>query len=214
MEVVGVVGDIKYSGLDAPPEMALYEPNEQSAWSSMYLTLRTSSELSDPGSLTTAVRNAVWALDKDVPVAHVRTMESLLSESVQQPRFRTALLGIFALIALTLATVGVYGVLAYTVTQRRHEIGIRIAMGAGRGSVVRLVVGHGMALAGTGVGIGLAGALALTRFLSTLLFGIRPTDPATFVIVPLLLCGIAFLACYIPARRATKIDPMEALRYE
>jgi predicted permease len=214
MEVVGVVGDIKYSGLDAAPEMALYEPYQQAAWPSMYLVVRTSSKLSNPAALASAVQTAFWSLDKDLPVAHIRTLEQLLSESVEEPRFRTVLLEIFALIALSLATVGIYGVLAYSVSQRRHEIGIRMALGAKRRDILCLVVGQGMLLTLIGVAIGIAGAFALTRFLSTLLYGVRPTDPATFVVVPLLLACVALLACYIPARRATRVDPMVALRYE
>ena len=214
MEIVGVVGDVKYSGLDAAPEMVLYEPHEQAAWSSMYLVVRTSSKLGDPTTLASAVQNAVWSLDKDVPVAHVRTLDQLLSESVEQPRFRTVLLEVFAFIALSLAAVGIYGVLAYSVTQRRREIGVRMAVGAQRRDVLWLVVGQGMLLTLIGVAIGLAGAFGLARFLSTLLYGVRPTDLATFVIVPLLLACVAFLACYIPARRAMRVDPMVALRYE
>jgi putative ABC transport system permease protein len=214
MEVVGVVGDIKYSGLDAPPEMVLYEPYQQATWSSMYLAVRTSSELDNPATLASAVQNAVWSLDKDLPVAHVRTMEQLLSESVEQPRFRTVLLEIFALVALSLATVGIYGVLAYSVSQRRNEIGIRMALGAKHSDVLWLVVGQGMLLTFIGVAIGITGALVLTRFLSTLLYEVRPTDPATFVVVALLLAFVALLACCIPARRAMRVDPMTALRYE
>jgi putative ABC transport system permease protein len=214
MEVVGVVGDIKYSGLDATPEMVLYEPCKQSAWSSMYLVVRTSSNLKNPATLASAVQNAVWSLDKDLPVAHVRTMEQLLSESVAQPRFHTVLLEIFALVALTLAAVGIYGVLAYSVSQRRNEIGIRMALGARPGDVLWLVVGQGVLLTLIGVAIGVTGALALTRFLSTLLYEVRATDPVTFVLVTLLLAFVALLACYIPARRALRVDPMKALRYE
>ena len=137
-----------------------------------------------------------------------------MSESVEQPRFRTVLLEIFALIAVSLATVGIYGVLAYSVSQRRHEIGIRMAIGARRSDVLWLVVGQGMLLTFIGVAIGVTGAFVLTRFLSTLLYEVRPTDPATFVVVPLLLAGVALLACYIPARRAMRVDPMVALRHE
>jgi putative ABC transport system permease protein len=133
---------------------------------------------------------------------------------VEQPRFRTVLLEIFALIAVSLATVGIYGVLAYSVSQRRHEIGIRMAIGARRSDVLWLIVGQGMLLTFIGVAIGVTGAFVLTRFLSTLLYEVRPTDPATFVVVPLLLAGVALLACYIPARRAMRVDPMVALRHE
>jgi len=214
MEIVGVVGDVKYSGLDGAPEMVLYWPAEQFAWQSMYVVLRTSPTLGDPTVLASAVQNTVWSLDKDVPVAHIRTLEQLLSESVQQPRFRTVLLEVFALIALSLATVGIYGVLAYSVSQRRHEIGIRIALGAQRRDVLALVVGQGMLLTLIGATIGLALALALARFLSSLLYAVRPTDPAIFMISPLVFACVALLACYIPARRAMCVDPMVALRYE
>jgi putative ABC transport system permease protein len=214
MEVVGVVGDVKYSGLDAAPELVLYQPHEQSAWSSMYLVLRTSSKLGHPTALASAVQKVVWSLDKDVPVAHIRTLEQLLSDSVQQPRFRTVLLEVFALIALSLAALGIYGVLAYSVSQRRHEIGIRMALGAQRRKVLSLVVGQGMLLTFIGVTIGLVLAFALARFLSTLLYAVRPTDPSIFIISPLVLACVALLACYIPARRAMRVDPMVALRYE
>ena len=214
MEIVGVVGDVKYSGLDAAPEMVLYWPAEQEAWSSMYLVLRTSPTFGDPTALASGVQNTVWSLDKDLPVAHIRTLDQLLSESVQQPRFRTVLLEVFALIALSLATVGIYGVLAYSVSQRRHEIGIRIALGAQRHEVLSLVVGQGMLLTLIGVIIGLALALAFARFLSTLLYAVHPIDPSIFIISPLVLTCVALLACCIPARRATRVDPMVALRYE
>jgi len=194
--------------------MVLYWPAEQFAWQSMYVVLRTSPTLGDPTVLASAVQNTVWSLDKDVPVAHIRTLEQLLSESVQQPRFRTVLLEVFALIALSLATVGIYGVLAYSVSQRRHEIGIRIALGAQRRDVLALVVGQGMLLTLIGATIGLALALALARFLSSLLYAVRPTDPAIFMISPLVFACVALLACYIPARRAMCVDPMVALRYE
>jgi putative ABC transport system permease protein len=214
MEVVGVVGNVKYNGLEAAPDMALYEPYQQSSWSTMYLAIRTSYKLQDPTALALSVQAAVWSLDKDLPVAHVRTMDQLLSGSVQQPRFRMLLLGIFALVALSLATVGIYGVMAYSVSQRQHEIGIRMALGADCGAVLQLVVREGMALALAGVILGVAGALALTRFLSSLLFAVQPTDLATFVAIPVLLAGVAFLACLIPARKATSVDPMVALRWE
>jgi predicted permease len=214
MEIVGVVGDVKYSGLDAAPEMVLYEPYQQSPWSSMYLVVRASTKFDNATALASTVQNAVWSLDKDLPLAHIRTLEQLLSESVEQPRFRTVLLEIFAFIALLLAAVGIYGILAYSVSQRRREIGIRIALGAKPREVLWLVVGRGMLLTLIGITIGLVGAFALSRFLSTLLYAVRPTDLSVFAIVPVLLAGVALVACYLPARRAMRVDPMIALRYE
>jgi putative ABC transport system permease protein len=173
--------------------------------------IRTTSK---PESLAAAVRTEVQAMDQDQPVYSIRTLSSVLSESVATPRFRTLLFGVFAVVALILAAVGIYGVMSYAVTQRTHEIGIRVALGAQGSDVLKLVVGHGMALTLAGVMIGLTGAFALTRVLSTLLFGVSATDPATFSVIAVLLAAVAFLACYIPARRATRVDPMVALRYE
>lgn len=153
-------------------------------------------------------------MDRDLPVYDVGTMDELLAESVGEPRFRTLLLTLFAAVGLLLAAVGIYGVMAYSVSQRTREIGLRMAMGAGRGSVLRRVLGEGLRLTIAGLAIGLAGALALTRSLSSLLFGISPTDPATFAVVAVVLTGVALAGSYVPARRAALVDPMEALRYE
>ena len=176
------------------------------------LVVRTSS--ADPLALAAAVRGEVAAIDRDQPVSAVRAMREVVSGSVAQQRFRTLLLATFAGVALLLAGVGIYGVIAYSVTHRTHEIGIRMALGAGAGDILKMVVGQGMALALAGVAVGLLAALALTRVLSSLLFGVTATDAVTFAAVSLLIAAVALLACLVPARRATKVDPMVALRYE
>jgi putative ABC transport system permease protein len=215
MEIVGVVGDVNYSGLDAKPEPAYYLPHLQSTLRYMYMVVRSGP---DPASLAPAIRSEVWAIDKDQPVARVRTMQELLYRSVSQPRFRTLLVSVFAATALLLAAVGIYGVISYSVAQRTHEFGIRMALGARQSSILRMVVGQGLKLALVGTGVGLLGAYIttglLSSVLSSLLFGVSTTDTLTFVGISLLLTGVVLLASYVPARRATKVDPMIALRYE
>jgi predicted permease len=208
-EIIGIVGDVRHRGLDIELRQTMYFPSLRIGYTN--LVIRTTT---DPASLTAAVRKEVAAIDPNQPVVNVKTMEQWVSESVAQPRFRTLLLGIFSAVALTLAAVGIYGVMAYSVTQRTHEIGIRMALGAGRWDVLRLVIGQGMLLVLIGIVVGLGGALVLTRMMSTLLFGVSATDPSTFILIMLLLLITALLACYIPARRATKVDPLIALRYE
>jgi predicted permease len=210
-EVVGVVGAIKHRALDADYRGTLYSPHNQVSNSSMFLVVRSAS---DPAAMTSAVRGAVQSVDKDVPIYRINTMEKLISESVASKRFSMLLLGIFAAVALVLAAIGLYGVMSYGVSQRTHEIGIRMALGAQARDVLRMVVRQGMVLAIIGMGLGLIGAFALTRVMQRLLFNVSATDPLTFIIVPLVLAAIAVLACYIPARRATRVDPMVALRYE
>jgi len=210
-EIVGIVGDVKHYALDQETTSQTYEPFTQQTFSSMSLVVRTTG---DPANMTAAIRNEVLSLDKEQPISGIKTLDQLVSTSIAQQQFSMLLLGVFAVVALALAAIGIYGVLSYAVTQRTHEIGIRMALGAGRRDVLRLVVGHGMLLTMAGVGTGLVAAFALTRLMSTLLFGVSATDPVTFSLIALLLMAIALLACWIPARRATNVDPMIALRYE
>ena len=209
--IVGVVGDIRHYGLDAEPTMQAYVPQAQAvSWDNEWV-VRTSS---DPLSLAGAVRQEIWTVDPDRPVYEIMTMDQLTGATLAQRRFTLLLLGLFSLVALLLAAIGLYGVISYSVTQRTQEVGIRMALGAGPRDILALMVGRGMLPALTGVGIGLVGAAGLTRFLSSLLYEVSATDPATFIGVSILLTVVALLACYIPARRATRVDPMVALRYE
>ncbi len=211
LEVVGIVRDTQQMGLDSGVKPEIYVPYTQRPWSFMTFAIRSSG---DPLSLAGAVRSQLSAVDKDVPIYSIATMEQRMSDSVSQRRFNMVLLGLFAAVALALAVVGIYGVMSYTVTQRTHEIGIRTALGARPGDVMKLVIGRGMALALTGVGIGLTASFALTRLMNNLLFGVSASDPLTFALIALTLTGVAFLACLVPARRATKVDPIVALRQE
>jgi putative ABC transport system permease protein len=213
MTIVGVVGDVKQYGLEAEEHLAIYVPYAQKnpAWRWLSLVVRTNA---DPSSLTRAITGNIHAVDRNLPVYLVRSMEQILSESLGARRFSTLLLGMLAAMALILSTVGIYGVIAYSVSQRTREIGIRVALGARRRDILRITIGQGLRLILIGVAVGLAAAYAFTRLLAGLLFNISATDPFTFAGVTLLLTGVALLACYIPARRAMKVDPMIALRYE
>ena len=210
-EIVGIVGDVKQYGLDQVTTMQTYEPYTQQTFSYMTLVVRTTG---DPANLSAAIRSEILKLDKDQPAGNVKTLSEFFSTSIAQQRFAMVLLGVFAAVALVLAAVGIYGVLSYAVTQRTHEIGIRMALGAGRRDVLRLVVGQGMLLTMIGVAGGVVAAFALTRLMASLLFGVTATDTVTFFTVASVLVAVALLACYIPARRATKVDPLVALRYE
>jgi putative ABC transport system permease protein len=210
MQVVGVIADVKHElNLAVTPEY--YLPHAQNPWNAMVLVAKTSVE---PGSLAGALRQQVWAIDKDQPVFDVKTMQEVRSTSVAVYSFSSVMLGIFAFVALLLASIGIYGVMAFAVTQRTQEIGIRIALGARSVDVLKLVVKHGMKLALLGMVIGLAGSWAVTRFIEKLLVGVEATDLLTFSVVSVCLLVAAFVACYLPARRATKVDPLVALRYE
>ncbi|HLM55386.1 MAG TPA: FtsX-like permease family protein, partial [Pyrinomonadaceae bacterium] len=209
--VIGVVRDTKNEGLDKEAYAQMYAPYAQFPRRSMSVVARAAG---DPLGLVAGVRREVAAMDKDQPVSNALTMERVLADSVARQRFQMTLTLIFAGVGLLLAAVGIYGVVSYTVAQRTHEFGVRIALGAQGRDVLRLVVRHGFALAAAGVGVGLLGSLVLARLLSSLLYGVSTSDPLTFAGVSLLLTGVALLACYVPARRATRVDPLTALRHE
>jgi putative ABC transport system permease protein len=211
VEIVGVAGDVKRFELDDVAGPEIYWPYSQKPRWASYFAIRTDS---DPTSIVTAVRSRMSGLDKDVPVLNVSTIDQMVAAALRGPRFNSALIGAFAGLALVLASFGLYAVISYSVTQRTHEIGVRIAVGAGQGDIFKLIVGQGMLMTLIGVAIGLTASVALTRGMSSLLFGVSATDPLTFAGISLLLTFVSLLACYIPARRAMKVDPMAALRYE
>jgi putative ABC transport system permease protein len=218
-EIVGVVAHINHYGIDQVKEYGLkfegreqvYFPVDQVTPQQMYVAIRTST---DPESLVSAVRAQVLALDPDQPIYQVKTMDQLFATSVSQRRLNMFLFAGFSAVALILAAVGIYGVLSYSVTQRTHEIGIRMALGAKQASVLSLVVRQGMTLVGVGLAAGVGAAIALTRLMQSLLFEVSPTDPITLATMSLTLAAVALFACLIPARRAARVDPMVALRYE
>lgn len=210
-EIIGVVKDTKHEGLDKEPRAMVYWPHPELAYSGMALVIRAER---DPLNLAAAVQSEVQSIDRDQPIADIRTMDQLLASSIARSRFSMLLLTIFAAVALLLAGVGIYGVMSYTVMQRTHEMGIRMALGARSLDVVKLVIGQGMLVALAGVAIGIAGAFGLTRLMSSLLFSVSATDPLTFAGIAVLVAVVALLSCYVPARRASRVDPAVALRHE
>ena len=209
--IVGVVGGVKHTDVKTEPRPTMYVPAEQSPWETMTLVVRSSG---DPTALAAALRDEVAAVDKDQPLSEIDIMEQLFAKAVAPQRFNLMLVGIFAALALTLATVGVYGVIAYSVTQRAQEMGVRLALGANSRDILRLVIGQAMRVSLLGVGLGLVAAVGLTRVMSSLLFEVSSTDPVVFVGLAVVLIAVTLVASYIPARRATKVDPLVALRYE
>jgi len=211
--IVGVVSDVKHYGLDLPEEPAIYSPYTQAPAFKRWMTFVVRTQ-SDPQVMAPTIKQQIWKSDSQLPLTRVDTMQEVAASSFAARRFNMLLLTLFAGLALMLAAIGIYGVMAYTVTQRTQEIGIRMALGARTLDVLRLVIRNGLALVSLGVVLGLAGAYALTRLMTSLLFGVTPTDRLTLAIVSTVLFLVALLACYIPARRATKVDPLVALRYE
>jgi putative ABC transport system permease protein len=213
--IVGVVGDVKYSGLDAQPAPTLYVPYNENGWimwsRDMYLVVRTPLE---PAAIVPALRAQLESINRDIPLASVQTMDHLIEDSVVQEKFRTWLVGIFAGLALLLAAIGIYAVISYSVVQRTREIGVRMALGADRIAVLSMVLGQGMKLATAGLSIGVVAAFAITRVLRSLLYSTSTTDPLSYLATSAVLMAVVVLACYVPARRATKVDPITALRYE
>jgi putative ABC transport system permease protein len=214
--IVGVVGHVKHYSLDVEGREQIYFPHRQPLYGvyvprDMTLAVRTSV---DPASVTSAIREQVFAIDKGLPLYNIATMDQLVSNSVAQPRLNLSLLVAFSLLALVLAAVGVYGVMAYAVTQRTQEFGIRMALGASPSNVLKQVFLEGGRLAALGLALGLFAALALTRLMASMLYGVKPTDPLSLGVAVALLALVTLAACYIPARRATRVDPLVALRYE
>lgn len=210
-EIVGIVQDVRYYGREDELRGLVYVPHTQNSWRSMTLTARV---LNNPENFIGAIRDQIWSVDKDLAIANPKTMTRILDESVAPRRFNTLLLALFAIVALILSVVGIYSVLSYTVAQRAHEVGIRMALGARTNDVIRMILLQGLSLTVIGVAIGLGAAFALMRVMSSLLYEVSETDPLTFVSVSILLIAVSIVACYIPARRATKVDPISALRYE
>jgi len=208
--IVGVVGDIRRDSLTDNPTAAIYMPEGQMPMGMSFLVRSAASS----DSAASAIRAAVRSVNANLPIYDIRTLDQYLGLATAQSRFNTIILGFFAALATVLSAVGLYGVISYSVAQRTHEFGVRMALGASRGDLLGMVLRQGLALVLAGLGLGLVGALELTHFLSTLLYGVKPTDPLTFTAVSLILTFVALLASYIPARRAMRVDPMAALRHE
>lgn len=211
-EVVGVVGDIKNESVDQVTQPQFYEPFAQSPFTSLNLSVRTS--LADPSTLAASIRREVYGFDADQPVTALEPMTKMVAHSMEQQRFSATLFAVFSILALVLAALGIYGVMAYAVSQRTNEFGVRVAIGAGRSDILALVLGDASRLVALGLGAGILGALAAGRIVQSLLFDTNPRDPVVLSAITLVLAAVAFVACLIPARRATKVDPMVALRSE
>ncbi|MEP7339993.1 MAG: FtsX-like permease family protein, partial [Acidobacteriota bacterium] len=210
-EIVGVIGDVHHSSLIKAATPEIYLPFQQNSWGWGNFFVRTAN---DPAALTRSFSEAIRSGDKTVPVTKVQPLERAISDTVAQARFYTLMFALFGVTGLLLTLTGIYGVISYTVAQQTQEIGIRMALGAQARDVLKLVIGHGLVLTLIGVGLGLIGALGVTRLMQTLLFGVSATDPLTFAGVAAALIAVALVACYVPARRAAKVDPLVALRYE
>jgi putative ABC transport system permease protein len=210
-EIVGVTADVKHFGLSQDARVSMFFPDRQQLSRRMFIVARTAA---DPSRLSSALRGAVAEMDKKLAVSNILAMEEISARSIGQERFTLLLLGLFSALALLLAVAGIYGVMSYAVAQRTQEIGVRMALGAQTGAILKMVVGRGMKLVACGVALGLAASFSLTRLMSKMLFGVSAADPPTFIVITLLLTSVALLACWIPARRAMKVDPMTALRFE
>ena len=209
-EIVGVVRSVKHFALDEEPQPEMYVPYAQSPSGYMRMVMRTST---DPKTLINPVQRQVWEVDPEVPLAKMNSMDELVAKSASQQRSNMVLLTLFAVVALVLAAIGIYGVVSYSVTQRTHEIGLRMALGASQKEILKMIIIKGMTLTIIGIALGMAGAYALRRGLRSLLFEVGTLDLAIFAVVPVVFAIVALLACFLPARRATKVDPLIALRY-
>jgi putative ABC transport system permease protein len=214
MTIIGIIPDIKHLSLREEPAPEVYVPYTQKPWPSMLVMQAVIRTKADPDSVMAGVREAVHSIDSGLPLARVTTLAAIVDTSLAQPRFAMLLLGSFGALTLLLASIGIYGVISYSVVQRTQEIGIRLALGAQRRNVFGMILNQRARLAGLGMAIGLLLAFGVARLMAGFLFGVQPADPLTFAAVCALLLGVAFLACYIPARRATRVDPLTALRYE